>query len=91
MNQFHYLGADMSVIKANSVTTLEQGVTHPIESGTMFTFQSVGSGSAIVSVSNDSKNWVQLAEFTDLDSAIVQHSWKFMKIAGSNSVLVSVR
>lgn len=48
--------------------------------GYMYTYQSVGEGTATVEVSNDKTNWITLAKFTDEDSAVLAHTWAYQRL-----------
>lgn len=48
--------------------------------GYMYTYQTVGEGTATVEVSNDKTNWITLAEFTDADFAVLAHTWAYQRL-----------
>ena len=48
--------------------------------GYVYTYQTVGEGTAAVEVSNDKTNWVTLAEFTNADSAVLAHTWAYQRL-----------
>lgn len=48
--------------------------------GYVYTYQTVGEGTAAVEVSNDKSNWVTLAEFTNADSAVLAHTWAYQRL-----------
>lgn len=48
--------------------------------GYMYTYQTVGEGTATVEVSNDKSNWITLAVFTDADFAVLAHTWAYQRL-----------
>ena len=58
--------------------------------GYMYTYQTVGEGTATVEVSNDKTNWVELAMFADNDYAVVAHSWAYQRLTPT-TLTVTVR
>ncbi len=48
--------------------------------GFVYTYQTVGEGTATIEVSNDKTNWITLAEFTNADSAILAHTWAYQRL-----------
>ena len=48
--------------------------------GYVYTYQTVGEGTAVVEVSHDKSNWVTLAEFTNVDSAVLAHTWAYQRL-----------
>ncbi|MBO3640308.1 hypothetical protein [Acinetobacter soli] len=55
--------------------------------GNVFTYQNVGTSSANVFGSNDSSNWIQIATISANDSAVLQHSWRFLRADVTSSVV----
>lgn len=48
--------------------------------GYMYTYQTIGEGQATIEVSNDKTTWTTLAVFTDIDSAVVAHTWAYQRL-----------
>ena len=48
--------------------------------GYMYTYQTIGEGQATIEVSNDKTTWATLAVFTDIDSAVVAHTWAYQRL-----------
>ena len=48
--------------------------------GSLFSYQSYGTGSAKVEVSNDLKNWITLFDVSGTDSAVLMHPWRYQKV-----------
>ena len=48
--------------------------------GIVYTYQTVGEGTATLEVSNDKTNWITLAEFTNADSAVLVHTWAYQRL-----------
>ena len=49
--------------------------------GYLYCYQSYGTGSAKVEVSNDLKNWITLFYVSGADSVILMHPWKYQRVA----------
>ena len=47
--------------------------------GSLFSYQSYGTGSARVEVSNDLKNWITLFDVSGTDSSVLMHPWKYQR------------
>ena len=58
--------------------------------GYIYTYQTVGEGQAIVEVSNDKTNWVELVNFEDQDYAVVVHTWAYQRLKPT-SLTITVR
>ena len=58
--------------------------------GYVYTYQTVGEGQAIVEVSNDKSNWVELVRFEDQDYAVVAHTWAYQRLKPT-SLTITVR
>ena len=58
--------------------------------GSLFSYQSYGSGSAKVEVSNDLKNWITLFDVENSDSTVLAHPWKFQRVASPTTLEVYV-
>ena len=48
--------------------------------GSLFSYQSYGTGSAKVEVSNDLKNWITLFDVSGSDSIVLMHPWKYQRV-----------
>ena len=48
--------------------------------GSLFSYQSYGTGNAKVEVSNDLKNWITLFEVSGTDSTVLMHPWKYQRV-----------
>ena len=48
--------------------------------GYIYTYQTVGEGTATIEVSNDKTTWITLATFTNADSAVLAHTWAFQRL-----------
>ena len=48
--------------------------------GFVYTYQTVGEGTATVEVSNDKTTWITLATFTNADSAVLAHTWAYQRL-----------
>ena len=49
--------------------------------GSLFSYQSYGTGTATVEVSNDLENWITLFDVSAADSIILMHPWKYQKVS----------
>mgnify|MGYP003436271086 FL=1 len=58
--------------------------------GFVYTYQTVGEGTATVEVSNDKSNWITLAVFTDADSAVLAHTWAYQRLVPT-TLTITVR
>lgn len=58
--------------------------------GSLFSYQSYGTGSAKVEVSNDLKNWITLFEVSETDSTVLMHPWKYQRVVESTNLEVHV-
>ena len=58
--------------------------------GSLFSYQSYGTGSAKVEVSNDLKNWITLFEVSGTDSTVLMHPWKYQRVVGPADLEVHV-
>ena len=58
--------------------------------GSLFSYQSYGTGSAKVEVSNDLKNWITLFDVSDTDSIVLMHPWKYQRVVESENLEVHV-
>ena len=48
--------------------------------GSLFSYQTYGTGSAKVEVSNDLKNWITLFDASGTDSVVLMHPWKYQRV-----------
>ena len=67
------LGEDTVILKSDFIYEF-------IGRGYVYTYQTVGEGTAAVEVSNDKTNWITLAEFTNADSAVLAHTWAYQRL-----------
>ena len=58
--------------------------------GSLFSYQSYGTGSARVEVSNDLKNWITLFDVSEADSIVLMHPWKYQRAVESTDLEVYV-
>lgn len=58
--------------------------------GFVYTYQTVGEGTATVEVSNDKTTWITLATFTDADSAVLAHTWAYQRLTPT-TLTITVR
>ena len=58
--------------------------------GSLFSYQSYGTGNAKVEVSNDLKNWITLFEVTGTDSTVLMHPWKYQRVVKPTDLEVHV-
>ena len=58
--------------------------------GSLFSYQSYGTGSAKVEVSNDLKNWITLFDVSGVDSIVLMHPWKYQKVTNPSDLEVYV-
>ena len=58
--------------------------------GSLFSYQSYGSGNAKVEVSNDLKNWITLFEVSGTDSTVLMHPWKYQRVVELTDLEVHV-
>ena len=58
--------------------------------GSLFSYQSYGTGSARVEVSNDLKNWITLFDVTGTDSIVLMHPWKYQRVVEDDNLEVRV-
>ena len=48
--------------------------------GYIYTYQTVGEGTATIEVSNDKTAWVELVLFENYDCAVVAHTWAYQRL-----------
>lgn len=58
--------------------------------GSLFCYQSYGTGTAKVEVSNDLKNWITLFDVEDKDTAVLMHPWKYQRVIKTTDLEVYV-
>ena len=58
--------------------------------GSLFCYQSYGTGTAKVEVSNDLQNWITLFGVSGADSIVLKHPWKYQKVANLSNLEVYV-
>ena len=58
--------------------------------GSLFSYQSYGTGTAKVEVSNDLKNWITLFDVSGTDSIVLKHPWKYQKVTDPSALEVYV-
>ena len=58
--------------------------------GSLFSYQSYGTGSAKVEVSNDLKNWITLFDVSGVDSIVLMHPWKYQRVTNLSNLEVYV-
>ena len=58
--------------------------------GSLFSYQSYGTGSAKVEVSNDLKNWITLFDALGTDSVVLMHPWKYQRVVNAENLEISV-
>ena len=58
--------------------------------GYIYTYQTVGEGTATVEVSNDKTTWITLATFTNADSAVLAHTWAYQRLTPT-TLTITVR
>lgn len=81
-------GVDV-VVEHNNGARTSSG--YLVGEGNTFTYQVTGTGTATIQGSNDGVNWVALtdAALTAPSSVVMVHSWKFIQVEGTATVLVS--
>ena len=58
--------------------------------GSLFCYQSYGTGTAKVEVSNDLKNWITLLDVSGADTAVLMHPWKYQRVIKTTNLEVYV-
>ena len=58
--------------------------------GSLFSYQSYGTGSAKVEVSNDLQSWITLFDVSGTDSIVLMHPWKYQKVTNPSDLEVYV-
>ena len=70
----------IAVLGEDTVSLKSDFIYEFIGKGFVYTYQTVGEGTAIIEVSNDKTNWITLATFTDADSAVLAHTWAYQRL-----------
>lgn len=58
--------------------------------GSLFSYQTYGTGSARVEVSNDLQNWITLFDVEGTDNIVLMHPWKYQRVVEVESLNVHV-
>ena len=58
--------------------------------GSLFSYQTYGTGSAKVEVSNDLENWITLFDVSGTDSIVLMHPWKYQRVVDTDNLEVHV-
>lgn len=58
--------------------------------GSLFSYQSYGTGTAKVEVSNDLQNWITLFDVSGTDSTVLMHPWKYQRVVNTDNLEVHV-
>lgn len=58
--------------------------------GSLFSYQSYGTGTAKVEVSNDLENWITLFDVSGTDSIVLMHPWKYQRVVEAVNLEVHV-
>ena len=58
--------------------------------GSLFSYQTYGTGSAKVEVSNDLQNWITLFDVSGTDSIVLMHPWKYQRVIEDENLEVHV-
>ena len=58
--------------------------------GSLFSYQSFGTGNAKVEVSNDLENWITLFDVSGTDSIVLMHPWKYQRVVEAENLEVHV-
>ena len=58
--------------------------------GSLFCYQSYGTGTAKVEVSNDLQNWITLFDVSGADSIVLMHPWKYQRVVDVDNLEVRV-
>ena len=58
--------------------------------GSLFSYQTYGTGSAKIEVSNDLKNWITLFDVSGTDSIVLMHPWKYQRVVEAENLEVHV-
>ena len=58
--------------------------------GSLFSYQTYGTGSARVEVSNDLQNWITLFDVEGTDNIVLMHPWKYQRVVEVEDLKVHV-
>ena len=58
--------------------------------GSLFSYQTYGTGTAKVEVSNDLQNWITLFDVSGTDSVVLMHPWKYQRVVNTDNLEVRV-
>ena len=58
--------------------------------GSLFCYQTYGTGTAKVEVSNDLQNWITLFDVSGTDSIVLMHPWKYQRVVEAENLEVHV-
>ena len=58
--------------------------------GSLFSYQTYGTGSARVEVSNDLQNWITLFDVSGSDNIVLMHPWKYQRVVECDNLNVHV-
>ena len=58
--------------------------------GSLFCYQTYGTGTAKVEVSNDLQNWITLFDVEGTDSTVLMHPWKYQRVVEPTDLEVHV-
>ena len=58
--------------------------------GSLFSYQTYGTGSAKVEVSNDLQNWITLFDVYGTDSIVLMHPWKYQRVVEAENLEIHV-
>ena len=70
----------IAVLGEDTVTLKPDFIYEFMGRGYIYTYQTIGEGTATVEVSNDKTTWVGLAIFEDYDYAVVAHTWAYHRL-----------
>ena len=54
--------------------------------GSLFSYQSYGTGTAEVEVSNDLNNWITLFDVLGADNIVLMHPWQYQRVVESENL-----
>jgi len=77
------------VVEHNNAGRQSSGFIHG--KGNTFTYQVAGTGSATIYGSNNNQDWIQISDTPLIapSSLVLIHSWLFLKVEGTATVIVS--
>ena len=58
--------------------------------GSLFSYQTYGTGNAKVEVSNDLQNWITLFDVSGTDSIVLMHPWKYQRVVEAENLEIHV-